>query len=125
MAGKSSEYTATRLSLAPARCRTKAPLLSNYLIIKLSHYLKQLSKENRLFVVLAGIFVANAMIVCFSFPDEIVSSDIIGNTHSCIFDSKLTTVIGDNMAKVIGWYDNEWGYSNRVVDLIAYAAKLK
>ncbi|MEK7467041.1 MAG: type I glyceraldehyde-3-phosphate dehydrogenase [Planctomycetota bacterium] len=57
--------------------------------------------------------------------DEIVSSDIIGNSHSCIFDSKLTTVIGDNLVKVVGWYDNEWGYSSRVVDLIAYAAKLK
>ncbi|MCC6741602.1 MAG: type I glyceraldehyde-3-phosphate dehydrogenase [Planctomycetia bacterium] len=57
--------------------------------------------------------------------DEIVSSDIVGNSHSCIFDSKLTTVIGDNLVKVVGWYDNEWGYSNRVVDLIAHAAKLK
>ena len=57
--------------------------------------------------------------------DEIVSSDIVGNEHSCIFDSKLTTVIGEGLAKVIGWYDNEWGYSNRVVDLIAYASKMK
>ncbi|MBI2921726.1 MAG: type I glyceraldehyde-3-phosphate dehydrogenase [Planctomycetes bacterium] len=57
--------------------------------------------------------------------DEIVSSDIIGNTHSCVFDSKLTTVIGDGLAKVVGWYDNEWGYSNRVVDLISFASKLK
>ncbi|NUN49928.1 MAG: type I glyceraldehyde-3-phosphate dehydrogenase [Candidatus Brocadiae bacterium] len=57
--------------------------------------------------------------------DEIVSSDIIGNTHSCILDSKLTTVIGDSMVKVVGWYDNEWGYSNRVVDLITCSSKLK
>jgi len=50
--------------------------------------------------------------------DEIVSIDIVGNTHSCIFDSKLTQVIG-NTAKVVGWYDNETGYSSRVADLIS------
>ncbi len=50
--------------------------------------------------------------------DEIVSSDIIHNPHSCIFDSAQTMVISGNFVKVIGWYDNEWGYSMRVVDLI-------
>ena len=49
--------------------------------------------------------------------DPIVSVDIIGNTHSCIFDSLLTSVIG-KMVKVVGWYDNEMGYSNRLVELI-------
>jgi len=55
--------------------------------------------------------------------DPIVSSDIIGNPYSCIFDAKSTMVIQDTMVKVIGWYDNEWGYSNRVVDLIGKLAK--
>lgn len=54
--------------------------------------------------------------------DPIVSSDIIGNPHSCIYDAELTTVIG-NMVKVVGWYDNEAGYSNRLVDLIQYLSK--
>jgi len=49
--------------------------------------------------------------------DPIVSTDVIGNPHSSIFDALSTMVIG-NMAKVVSWYDNEWGYSNRVVDLI-------
>lgn len=49
--------------------------------------------------------------------DELVSSDLIGNTHSCIFDSKLTMAMG-NTVKVFGWYDNEWGFSCRVVDLL-------
>ncbi len=53
--------------------------------------------------------------------DPIVSSDIIGNPHSCIFDSLSTMCLGDNMVKVLGWYDNEWGYSNRVCDLIKFA----
>jgi len=56
--------------------------------------------------------------------DPIVSSDIIDNGHSCIFDSLSTYVVGDNLIKVIGWYDNEWGYSNRVVDLIELIAKV-
>jgi len=53
------------------------------------------------------------------YTDEpIVSVDIIGNSHSCIFDSLATMTMEKTMVKVIGWYDNEWGYSNRVVDLI-------
>jgi len=49
--------------------------------------------------------------------DPIVSADIIGNSHSCIFDADSTMANG-NMVKVVGWYDNEWGYSCRVVDLV-------
>ncbi len=56
--------------------------------------------------------------------DPIVSSDVIGNSHSCVFDALLTMVIGGNLVKVIGWYDNEHGYSCRVVDLISKAAAL-
>jgi len=56
--------------------------------------------------------------------DPIVSADIIGNSHSCIFDAPLTMVIDGNMVKVIGWYDNEWGYSCRVVDLIEKSVQL-
>ena len=48
----------------------------------------------------------------------IVSSDVIGNPHSSIFDSLSTQTAGANCVKVIAWYDNEWGYANRVVDLI-------
>jgi len=55
----------------------------------------------------------------------IVSSDIVTNPHSCIFDSDLTMSMG-TMVKVLGWYDNEWGYSNRLVDLTLHVgAKLK
>jgi glyceraldehyde 3-phosphate dehydrogenase len=50
--------------------------------------------------------------------DPIVSVDIIGNPHSSIFDSALTMTMGANMFKVVSWYDNEWGYSMRCVDLI-------
>jgi len=49
--------------------------------------------------------------------DPIVSIDIVGNHHSCIFDSLMTSVIGD-MVKIIGWYDNETGYSSRIIDLV-------
>ena len=50
--------------------------------------------------------------------DPIVSSDIIGNRHSCIFDSQLTDVVDGTHVKVVGWYDNEAGYSNRILDLV-------
>jgi glyceraldehyde 3-phosphate dehydrogenase len=50
--------------------------------------------------------------------DPIVSTDIVSNPHSSIVDSELTAVMDGTMAKVIAWYDNEWGYSNRLVDLV-------
>ena len=55
------------------------------------------------------------------YSDEpLVSIDIVGNPHSCIFDSLSTMVLEGNMVKIVGWYDNEWGYSNRVVDLMGH-----
>ena len=54
--------------------------------------------------------------------DPIVSIDIVGNPHSCIFDALSTTTIGDNLVKVLGWYDNEWGYSCRCIDLLKMMA---
>jgi len=54
--------------------------------------------------------------------DEVVSSDFIGNAHSCIFDAKAGISLNDNFVKLVAWYDNEWGYSNRVVDLIRHCA---
>ena len=50
--------------------------------------------------------------------EPLVSSDLIGDTHSAAFDSLLTSVVSGNLAKVIAWYDNEYGYSSRVVDLL-------
>jgi len=51
-------------------------------------------------------------------PDPIVSTDILGDEHSCIFDAAATMMVDGDLVKVVGWYDNEWGYSNRVLDLI-------
>jgi glyceraldehyde 3-phosphate dehydrogenase len=50
--------------------------------------------------------------------DPIVSIDVVGNAHSSVFDSLSTTVMDGNFVKILSWYDNEWGYSNRVVDLL-------
>ncbi len=49
--------------------------------------------------------------------DDVVSSDFIGNSHTCIFDAKAGIALNDNFFKVVAWYDNEWGYSNKLVDL--------
>ncbi|GAE08692.1 NAD-dependent glyceraldehyde-3-phosphate dehydrogenase [Paenibacillus sp. JCM 10914] len=58
-----------------------------------------------------------------NYSDEpLVSSDYNGDPASSTIDALSTMVVGDNMVKVVSWYDNEWGYSNRVVDLAAYIA---
>ena len=59
-----------------------------------------------------------------AYSDEpLVSKDYNGNQHSCIIDADSTMVVDGTQLKVIGWYDNEWGYSNRVIDLIVYIGK--
>src|SRR5215212_2654753 len=55
--------------------------------------------------------------------EELVSSDYIGNPHSCIFDAKSTNVVDGTLLKVSGWYDNEWGYASRCVDLLQFVGK--
>ncbi|KKR18165.1 MAG: Glyceraldehyde-3-phosphate dehydrogenase [candidate division CPR2 bacterium GW2011_GWC1_41_48] len=55
--------------------------------------------------------------------EPLVSMDLKGNKYSAIFDASLTKVVGENMVKVFAWYDNEWGYSNRVTDLAVYMTK--
>jgi len=58
------------------------------------------------------------------YSDEpLVQRDIVGNPHSCIFDSDLTLILGDKFLKVVGWYDNEWGYSNRCVQMLEMLGK--
>lgn len=56
--------------------------------------------------------------------DEVVSSDFIHDVRTSIFDAKAGIALNDNFVKLVSWYDNEWGYSNKVVDLIAYMAKI-
>ena len=56
--------------------------------------------------------------------EELVSSDFIGNSHSAIVDLNLTNVVGGNLLKVVAWYDNEWGYSNRLVEITVETGKL-
>ena len=55
--------------------------------------------------------------------DEVVSSDMRGESHTCIFDKNAGIMLDDTFVKLIAWYDNEWGYSCKVLDLIAYMAQ--
>ncbi|MBV8570555.1 MAG: aldehyde dehydrogenase, partial [Acidobacteriaceae bacterium] len=55
--------------------------------------------------------------------DPVVSTDLLRNSNSSIVDAELTKVLGGNLVKVIAWYDNEWGYSCRIVDLISFLGK--
>jgi len=56
--------------------------------------------------------------------EELVSSDFIGDSHSSIVDLKLTNVVGGTLVKVVAWYDNEWGYSNRLIEMVVLAGKM-
>jgi len=56
--------------------------------------------------------------------DDVVSSDFLGDPRTSIFDAKAGIALTDNFVKLVSWYDNEWGYSNKVVDLISYMAKV-
>jgi glyceraldehyde 3-phosphate dehydrogenase len=57
--------------------------------------------------------------------DEVVSNDFVGDSRTSIFDAKAGISLNDNFVKVVSWYDNEWGYSNKVVDLISYMDTVK
>jgi glyceraldehyde 3-phosphate dehydrogenase len=56
--------------------------------------------------------------------DEVVSNDFLGDTRTSIFDAKAGIALNDNFVKVVAWYDNEWGYSNKIVDLVEHMASL-
>jgi glyceraldehyde 3-phosphate dehydrogenase len=65
-----------------------------------------------------------SLVGVLEYSDEpLVTKDIVGNPHSCVFDSELTLTLGDKFIKVVGWYDNEWGYSNRCVQMIEMLGK--
>ncbi|HEY0053886.1 MAG TPA: type I glyceraldehyde-3-phosphate dehydrogenase [Pedobacter sp.] len=57
--------------------------------------------------------------------DEVVSSDFIGETRTSVFDAKAGIALNDNFVKVVSWYDNEWGYSNKIIDLVQLIGTLK
>ncbi len=57
--------------------------------------------------------------------EEVVSSDFIGETNTCVFDAKAGIQLSDTFVKLVAWYDNEWGYSNKIVDLVVHMASVK
>ena len=57
--------------------------------------------------------------------DEVVSSDFIGDTRTSIFDAKAGIMLNANFVKIVAWYDNEWGYSCKLLDMIAYMNTVK
>jgi glyceraldehyde 3-phosphate dehydrogenase len=67
---------------------------------------------------------AGSLAGVLAYTDEaVVSTDFQSNPHSCIFDAEAGMELNGNFFKVVGWYDNEWGYSNRVIDLMTYMAQ--
>ena len=79
-----------------------------------------IEEVNKVFKEAAETYLKNYL----SYTEEpLVSIDINGDPHSCIFDSQMTSVIGGDLIKLIGWYDNEIGYSSRLIDLISFVSK--
>jgi glyceraldehyde 3-phosphate dehydrogenase len=95
----------------------RAPVITGSVVDLVCEVSRETSKEevNEAF---AGKADAGALegILKYS-EDPIVSTDIVGSAFSSIFDAPLTMVIDGKLVKIVSWYDNEWGYSNRVVDL--------
>ncbi len=95
----------------------------NVSIVDLSCQVEQattVEEVNQAFKHAAGGALKGILQYC---TDPLVSRDFNGNAHSCIFDATMTAVVDKHLVKAFGWYDNEWGYSNRVVDLLDYVAK--
>ncbi len=77
---------------------------------------------NNAYIKAAKSYLKGVLTVSF---EPLVSSDYIGNPYSAIVDAELTRVVAGNLVKVVGWYDNEWGYANRLVEMAEIAGKVK
>ncbi|MBI2861097.1 MAG: type I glyceraldehyde-3-phosphate dehydrogenase [Chloroflexi bacterium] len=100
----------------------RAPVITVSVVDLVADLAKKVSVEevNQAFKAASEGPMARILEYC---TEPLVSSDFIGNTHSAIYDMLSTMVMGDNMVKVLAWYDNEWGYSCRLADLAAYVAE--
>jgi len=100
----------------------RAPVLDVSLLDLVAELDKAVTKEeiNEVFREAANAYLKGILQYC---EDPLVSRDFLGNPYSAIFDSLLTNVIDDHLAKVIAWYDNEWAYSVRLADLMLYMYK--
>ena len=100
----------------------RVPVLTGSIVTLIALVKKATTKEevNWLFNQVSQYHMRGVLQYC---EEPIVSTDIIHNSHSCIFDSLLTKVTDGNLVSVTGWYDNEWGYSCRLVDLVKYIMK--
>lgn len=100
--------------------RVPTPVVSISDIVAVLEKPTTIEETNKLFESIADADLKNIISVT---DDPVVSSDLIGNSMSAIVDLSLTNIVGGNLVKVIAWYDNEWGYSNRLVELAALITK--
>lgn len=107
LTGMSMRVPTSNVSVVDLTCVLEKP--ASYADIKAA--IKKASETN-----LKGILAYS--------EDELVSSDLNGDNHSSIFDAKAGISLNDHFVKLVSWYDNEWGYSRRVLDLLAYIAKV-
>lgn len=101
---------------------TRVPVVTGSMVdltVELEHSTTMVEINARMAEAAAGALKG----ILYYATDPIVSTDVIGDAHSSIFDPELTVVLGNNFVKVVSWYDNEWGYSNRCLDLMHYMAQ--
>ncbi|OJJ43995.1 hypothetical protein ASPZODRAFT_18770 [Penicilliopsis zonata CBS 506.65] len=108
LTGMSMRVPTCNVSVVDLTCRTEKPFTYD----EIKQTIKKASESPELKGILGYT------------EDDVVSSDMNGNEHSSIFDAKAGIALNSNFVKLVSWYDNEWGYSRRVVDLIAYIAKV-
>ncbi len=100
----------------------RVPLFTVSLINLTVEVIKKTNSEkvNQAYANAAKSYLKNILSVT---TDELVSRDLIGNSHSSIVDTYLTRVLGGNLINVFAWYDNEWGYTSRLIDMVTYIGK--
>ncbi|KAJ9302861.1 hypothetical protein DTO271G3_235 [Paecilomyces variotii] len=108
LTGMSMRVPTSNVSVVDLTCRTEKPVSYD----EIKRVMKAASESGELKGILGYT------------EDEIVSSDLNGDSRSSIFDAKAGIALNSNFIKLVSWYDNEWGYSRRVVDLISYIAKV-
>jgi len=93
-------------------------------VVDLTVRLEKSAKYDEIFAAIKEASVGPLKGIMTWTDEEVVSSDFITDPHSCVFDYKAGIQLNDKFVKLIAWYDNEWGYSNRVVDLAKYVSKV-
>ncbi len=112
------------VSVVDLTCRLEKSVRISLIFILISIYYPQAAYEDICNTIKKACNTNELKNILSYTDDEVVSSDFLGSPYSSIFDARAGISLNDNFVKLISWYDNEYGYSHRVVDLIKHMAKI-